>query len=648
MEPAPNPGQLPFGKQANEYVYETYPQQHQQHQPPPQYHLTKSKIYGSIRGLIRMFGAFLIGCGLGIAHHFYYSHLDGKVATFQSWYLAGGNAISYVARIAFAASIGLCIRQWFWKAMRAHPWTLGTIDKLHSVKDDPVALLSPIFALTFIVRAPVGFLITLFVWTLPLVPIIAPTSISVRTVFQTLAGTPIQIANLDWTPSTNAGRRNYQSQLATIAPYGASQGSYASPTSRALGLVYNTFNGGQILNLPSPCQGNCTFNQTFFGPTYKCEEVTLQNEDPGDPFCYNTPLADCNYKKSGSLSYPYITSWYLNSVSTCSGTGVDQSRCSNSSLTEQTIGNATFTGDGKLWIYYRWLPLEYRDPNRTTYDGSIWEDHKLVCQSYNASFTIQRAYRGVSEQSVSGSVEYLNPVNYSRDHISHPTPGELAAYSVHDILYSLIGGSIAAFGGNGPPQVIDSTQLAGSKLVEPIPFPKPLLEASDTSGTGWDAGFGIQKPVRDLARVIEELHFNVTVGMLSIQSLAWLKNETVSSTRFISENQWTYDWKILAAVYGAFVVANLLALAVGLYSIMKNNATFIQEDGFLRTMMTTRNPELDQLTEQVSDGRGDDDEQQLLERQEVRFGYLAQDPQERYHRRKVGFGLPESVVAFGK
>ncbi|KAK6335487.1 hypothetical protein TWF696_002261 [Orbilia brochopaga] len=642
-----NYGQHPHGKMAEDsYAYGAYTQS--QTAPP------KKKSASSPWGLVQMLGTFLAACGLGVGHHYYYSYLDGRVAEHQSWYLAGGNAISYVARLLFSASIGLCIRQWFWKAMRAQPWTLGTIDKLHGVKDSPLSLVtSPGFAGTFLARAPIGLLITLFVWTLPVIPIIAPTSLSTHVVFETFSERPIQISNLDLTPTdsfttdTTNTSKTFKSQFDLLQLFGAARGGYASPSSRALGLVYNTFNGGQILTLPSPCNGNCTFNQTFFGPTYKCEEVTPLNDEPGNPFCYNRTTADCASGYAAE-NYPYVATWYESGLSTCNGTEVDRYACDNGiagNVSTQAIGAASTIADGRIWFFYRWLAPEYRDPNRTKYDESIWENHRVVCRSYNASFNLQRTYLASGlDQTVGGTLEYINPVNFSRNHMIDPTPGELAAYAINDILFSLLSGSIAQYAGPSTPALIDRTQLAGSKLVEAVPFPPEL-----PGGLG--GPFGIQKPVRDLAQAIEELHFNVTVGMLSIQDLSWLKNETVSSTQYVSQNQWTYNWLTLAAVYGGFALANIVALAVGLYAIVQNHGGFIKNDGFLRIMMTTRNPELDRLTEPVSDGRGDDDEQELLEDREVRFGYLLQDPPsgaEYSSTRRVGFGFPDSVVGLGK
>ena len=489
---------------------------------------------------------------------------------------------------------------------------------------------------------------------LPLVPIIAPTSLSVSLVEETLADQPIQITNLDLsrTSSQAIGESvNFVSEMYQATLFGAGGGGYSNPSSRALGLVYSTFNGGQILPPPSPCNGNCTFNQTFFGPSYKCDELTPLTDDPAD-FSFNSTAADWNAGVP-DLSEPYVVTWYSAQLSRCNGTTVDGGPCpapANGTFTTP-IDAASSSGDGRFWIFYRWLPPEHRDANRTTYDPSIWEYHKLECRSYNASFNVTRTYRG-SDQAVFGTVQYLNPLNYSQEHRLYGgqhVPGEYAGYAIHDILFSLMSGIIGPTGAMGVPTVYDLTQLAGSRLVEPVAFPAadPAMDQASMPGLG--DGFGIQKPVQDLAAAIAELHFNATVGMLSIPDLVYLANETVPSTQFVVRSQWTYDRRTLAAVYGAFVAANALALVVGLAAVADNAGVFVRKDGFLRLLMATRNPDLDRLVGPVSDGRGDDREQSLLKSREVRFGYLLRESEGgAQERRMVGFGLPDSVVGLGK
>src|ERR1700753_1937925 len=103
-------------------------------------------------------------------------------------------------------------------------------------------------------------------------------------------GDSIQITNLDLSRTNQDAineKLSFVSQFDQLQLFGAYEGGYVGPSSRAVGMVYNTFNSGQMPPLPSPCNGNCTFNQTFFGPAYKCDEVTSSNDVPGDPICYN-------------------------------------------------------------------------------------------------------------------------------------------------------------------------------------------------------------------------------------------------------------------------------------------------------------------------------------------------------------------------
>jgi len=93
------------------------------------------------------------------------------------------------------------------------------------------------------------------------------------------------------------------------------------------------------------------------------------------------------------------------------------------------------------------------------------------------------------------------------------------------------------------------------------------------------------------------------------------------------------------------MLANVAALVVGALAVVDNRGSFIRNDGFIRIMMATRNPELDELVGQLSDGTSDDDQQARLESQEVKFGYLLKARPYQDGRRMVGFGLPDSVVS---
>jgi hypothetical protein len=186
---------------------------------------------------------------------------------------------------------------------------------------------------------------------------------------------------------------------------------------------------------------------------------------------------------------------------------------------------------------------------------------------------------------------------------------------------------------NGRDQPIDTTGLGGTQLVEPQPFPHPDPSLSPfPSNPGSN---GIQKPIRDLRAAIEQLHFNVTVGMLTIPNLIYLQDDTASASTVSFKNRWEYNWVPLAAVYSACAAVNLLAAVVGIAAVLDNNGIGISRSGFLRVLMTTRNRTLDRIVGER--GRGDDDMQMEVEGTMVKFGELIGTG-------TVGFGVEREVV----
>jgi hypothetical protein len=84
------------------------------------------------------------------------------------------------------------------------------------------------------------------------------------------------------------------------------------------------------------------------------------------------------------------------------------------------------------------------------------------------------------------------------------------SYAIHDTLYSVLAGEIGFDAVLNP---MNTAQLEGTKLVEDVPF--PLAEK-------------IRQPRQNLRRLVEELHINVTLSLLSVSNLPYLQPELAS------------------------------------------------------------------------------------------------------------------------
>ncbi|KAH7370231.1 hypothetical protein BKA65DRAFT_589617 [Rhexocercosporidium sp. MPI-PUGE-AT-0058] len=561
---------------------------------------------------------FFVAVCIGFAHHFFYSFLDGRVAENQAWMLRAGTALAYLGKLLFGLSIGSAFTQRLWKSLRSKVFSLGAIDSLFDLKNNPIQL----FKFELLASAKFAVLLALSIWALPLLPIIAPGSISINAAANILLTSNVSTQTLNFTRSHDTPLvrpSSYTVNFADIQGNGAAFNAYTGPSSRAKGLIYSTVYGGQIVPAASPCGANCTFNQTFNGPAYQCRDVDYTQSNPGNPFCHDGPCSASHFASATNSAFDI--EWYMaqnSSGNTCTG----------------CLGEAWM--DGKLWVEYRYLLPEYRlqtgDPprNATPIPDSAFEKHQFMCQSYNASYAIRRTYVDF-KQKIEGHLTFLNPVNYNFDAFEGALGiNPYASYAIHQLLYSILSGQI---GLDGRMRSIDNTGLGGTQLVEQQPFPQPNTTSTIVDNS--PGHIGIQKPIRDLRAAIEQLHFNITVGMLSIPNLIYLQNDTASVQATTFENRWKYNWIPLAAAYCGCALVNLLAIVVGFAAIINNDGLGIGKTGFLRLLMNTRNPTLDAIV--GLRGRGNDAMQKEVEGMRVQFGEL----------RDLGTGMGTGYVAFG-
>ena len=234
---------------------------------------------------------------------------------------------------------------------------------------------------------------------------------------------------------------------------------------------------------------------------------------------------------------------------------------------------------------------------------------------------------------------FLDPLDYSADALGYNggyVTSSYAGYAIHQLLYTILSGTI---GPNGQFQPTDTTGLGGTSLVEALPFPLP--NASLTNNPSTQGSNGIQKPVRNLRAAVEELHFNITVGMLSMPYLIDLQNDTATAILSSFDNRWTYNWVQLVAVYGAMVCVTVFAMAVGVRAIISNDGVAVDRSGFLRVLMTTRNPTLDTIVRGRE--RGEDYMQKEIQGTRVMLGEIVRGPYS-ITTGRVGFGLETEVA----
>lgn len=390
---------------------------------------------------------------------------------------------------------------------------------------------------------------------------------------------------------------------------------YDHPSSRATAIIYQTVYGGQIISSESPCGANCTLTQSFVGPTYKCDQ--LDPYDPEAPWCKEpfNPNSKCeDVIGDFGLTDPKNVWWY---------------ETRNSSVSNSTRAVLKPWTEGVLWVRHKYLPAEFRKsynystPYQPRIPGSAWHNFTFRCRPHNARFDITRTYKNF-ELHIEGSTtyvretglvysalmtcRYLDPIKYGMvgsdyQFIEGNTddPKNYASYAIHETLYSILFGVV---GTTSRGAAFDSTGLDGTKLVEDVAFPAEL---------------GIRRPLPNLRELVEQLHFNTTISLLSVDNLMYKQAQDAKATITTSTNVFSYNRSALLLTYGTALTAGLVAVFIGLKSLWDNGVSM--GIGFLATLTTTRNRTLDELAAGAC--LGAEPMPDRLRATEVRFGELS-------------------------
>lgn len=89
---------------------------------------------------------FLLGLSACIAHHVFYSYLDGDIVgddTSQQWALRGGTTFAYIAQVGFVSSIAISYTQWLWKTLKTTAVAVSTLDAAFGADASLISLLNP-------------------------------------------------------------------------------------------------------------------------------------------------------------------------------------------------------------------------------------------------------------------------------------------------------------------------------------------------------------------------------------------------------------------------------------------------------------------------------------------------------------------------
>ncbi|KAH7128842.1 hypothetical protein EDB81DRAFT_662048 [Dactylonectria macrodidyma] len=226
---------------------------------------------------------YSIAMGAALGHHVLCQAIEGQTPTRQDWILRAGTALATLCKIFLTSSVGIAFTQIIWKIARERLLTISSLDTLFSATRTPWALVNG----ELLLQAKVALLLATVVWFTPLIPVLAPGSLTVS-LKTTSTKMMVEIPNLAIYDDSNITSQAPAGSLEFVS-YSLQVGKqvladYLGPSGAGLAIIYQSIFQNNIINSPSPCGLNCTFAQSFTAPSYKCEDV--DPTDPEAPWCY--------------------------------------------------------------------------------------------------------------------------------------------------------------------------------------------------------------------------------------------------------------------------------------------------------------------------------------------------------------------------
>lgn len=433
-------------------------------------------------------------------------------------------------------------------------------------------------------HAKLATLMAVLMWLLPLSAVVAPATLSV--VFKQFGpdtGTSA-VPYFDIQAWTPGSENMFTDSLFNIEV--VADATFTGASQRTKKLIAAVVYGGDIVPIASPCSANCSYVVEFHAPTLSCESL---GNSPVDIY-------------------------------------IDAAQPGYYSATLQPVGS-----DENLTLKNRLLINTYTsklNPNGTTIDDEHLADiQNVLCTPYNATYTVSISFTNSRPVFAIQHLQLLSPLDESastmgeiRKNGTAPWPARALIEGIYDVLLGRMD-----YTGDAS-QVVQNTTITSTRLAE-----SDLLRGTPY----WRFRF-----VPDLRGAIEEVMHNLTLSLFSIAEETAEVRTVAYDTRLVFQ----YSRATLVATYGAAAAATLLCLGIGLVALVRNGIA--SDVAFSRVLVTTRNPELDQIARGAC--LGGDPVPEELRRTKVRFGELwGMEDDEVAGSAHAGFGM-EGVTPLRK
>ncbi|KAJ5951220.1 uncharacterized protein N7479_009633 [Penicillium vulpinum] len=547
--------------------------------------------------------AFVVcGAMFSMGHHLYYRSLDNTLVHSvdqQTWAIRIGTGFAFLVKSFLVSAVGIAAVQQMWATLHRKFVKLRGIDSMFAVLTSPIALLSPdlwVCAKTLILLAVIS-------WLIPLTAIVTPATLSIN-LLPTTNITQLRV------PTVNFVRSFW---LPWVTYGGA--GFISSPSADISRLFTAISSSAEVLPISAPFP-NSSYTLEFWGPSYKCQRLSEAIvEMQGMTF---TDYLDNEYSSLQRLWEHDI------------GTPTNLSRVVYTGTATTALNNTLFVyaaGSNPLWNENATQPTE------------------LVCQLWNTSYVVDMQFINGVHSLTPVSTELVAPSNWSSSSGSYSTfrtqdPTVNGGYYVMHMLFSgLVQRTMS----------LSATGSLSNFLPSNLPFntmsimQTGLFSCPDLwNGTNYQMFVlsGNQSTTlcrnKTLARAIEDLSHNFTYSLLSLNAA----NTSIPVTISSPQNFYTYDSRNLLAAYMSALGVTVVCVIVGFFALRENGVS--QSTSFSSVLMTTRNPELDDLAK--GHCLGSDQLSKEIGDVQLRFGEI--EGSEQYKR--AAFGTKESVTTLSK
>lgn len=553
--------------------------------------------------------SFVMGVIFALAQHFLYRWLHHRIMDDEKdkfRVVLAGRALAYLAKVSFGGCVVLVFRQRIWRTFREHALSVLTIDQFFGATEDP-SLFTNTEALY---SAPILVMIAAVIWIIPLATIIFSPGALTFGDFIEHQSAPQLVPTMnflvegstDWRYPVPIGNGSTSKRSLMFYNTTDVQGKtpgwfdyYDQPSAdikrMALLMAYsnNNYPNVKATGRQDACGGafNCTYEQSFVGPGYQCEEVTDQSQqDLGAPFNTSVlvPVGRNLYHAEvdhGAYLQPQ------NAVFEDGPGGIP--------VGDPPEDLGVFKSEPVLWIGYAVNSTERlaSDDPLTRNWTHRYVPHIIRCTHMETKYTVTWDW---TEPLFHTTVqrEYLNPVvntnltrlangTYSKDPqpaSNYVSPRDNVETYKKVAAYHAVGSMFRQF-------------LSGTvDLRAPLPGPSYALVYSDITKTR--LVMPNVHPKENLTHELESFYTDLVLSIFSTPEMLVVANETSIVKRTQVHSSFIYVPLRLWQCYAPVVFISLLILAFGAWTIWEDGTTF--SVGFSRILVTTRNTTLDHIS----------------------------------------------------